>query len=50
MQLHKIRGGDKEQLEKGEYTICVGISLGNRWFTTENIIELIRWSLKIQQR
>ena len=46
MQLHKIRGVNKQDLEDCKYTICVGVSLGNRWFTTENIIGLIRWSLE----
>ena len=46
MNLHKIRGGNKEDLENKKYTLSVGISLGNKWFTTENIIELIKWSLQ----
>lgn len=46
MQLHKIRGGDKESLEAKLYNIGVGISLGNKWFTAANIVELINWSLK----
>ncbi len=45
MQLYKIRGGTVEDLEAKKYNIGVGISLGNKWFTVENIIELIRWSL-----
>ncbi len=50
MELHRIRGGTKEALESKEYTIGVGISLGNKWFTTENIIALIRWSLSYTRR
>lgn len=46
MELHKIRGGSKEALENKEYNICVGISLGNKWFTPENIVSLIEWSLQ----
>lgn len=45
MKLHKIRGGSLGSLESREYNICVGISLGNKWFTPENILELIKWSL-----
>lgn len=46
MELHTIRGGDKVALEEKRYNLGVGVSLGNRWFTTENIIGLIRWSLR----
>lgn len=45
MQLYNIRGGDKKDLENKKYTIGVGISLGNKWFTVENIMELIKWAL-----
>lgn len=45
MQLHKIRGGNIQDLENKKYNIGVGISLGNKWFTVPNIIGLIRWSL-----
>lgn len=46
MQLHLIRGGSKENLENKQYNIGVGISLGNKWFTIENIVELVKWSLQ----
>ncbi|TSC55200.1 MAG: Uncharacterized protein LiPW30_666 [Parcubacteria group bacterium LiPW_30] len=46
MELHKIRGGNIIDLENKQYNIGVGISLGNKWFTTENIIEEIRWALQ----
>lgn len=45
MELHSIRGGTNEELENKTYTIGVGISLGNKWFTPENIVESIRWAL-----
>lgn len=45
MELRMIRGGTKDQLQDKKYNIGVGISLGNKWFTPENIIELVRWSL-----
>lgn len=46
MRLHKIRGGNREELAAGAYTICVGISLGDKWFTPENIAGLVGWSLE----
>lgn len=45
MQTYKIRGGTKEDLEAQKYNLGVGISLGNKWFTVPNIIELIRFCL-----
>lgn len=50
MQLYKARGGTKEALEAKEYNLGVGISLGNKWFTVPNIIELIRFSLAYTRR
>jgi len=46
MELHRVRGGNQEALENKEYNICVGISLGNKWFTPKNIVGLIEWSLE----
>lgn len=46
MNLFSIRSGSKEELESKEYNIGVGISLGNKWFTPENILGLVQWSLK----
>ncbi len=46
MNLHSMRGGTAEELESKQYRIGVGISLGNKWFTPENIVESIRWALK----
>ncbi len=45
MQLYRIRGGNEEDLERKKYTIGVGISLGNKWFTVENIVNLTTWAL-----
>lgn len=45
MQIYTIRGGTLEDLEAKRYTIGVGISLGNKWFTPENIVELTKWAL-----
>ena len=46
MKLYKIRGGNEEELNAKAYNIGVGISLGNKWFSAENILGLIEWSLE----
>lgn len=46
MKLYSVRGGNKEELKNRQYNIGVGISLGNKWFTVENIVELVKWSLQ----
>lgn len=45
MELHCIRGGSLSELANKNYVIGVGISLGNKWFTPENIVELVQWAL-----
>ncbi len=45
MVLHNIRGGSESELYSKRYNIGVGVSLGNKWFTTENTVGLIQWSL-----
>lgn len=46
MKLYSIRGGTKDELYSNKYNIGVGISLGSRWFTADNIMGLIEWSLQ----
>ena len=46
MRLYKIRGGSEESLLQKHYNIGVGISLGNKWFSAENIVGLVEWSLE----
>lgn len=46
MEFQSIRSGTKEALESKQYNIGVGISLGNKWFTVENILGLVKWSLE----
>lgn len=46
MQLYKIRGGDQESLTQKKYNIGVGISLGNKWYTVDNIVAQVKWSLE----
>ncbi len=45
MELQTIRNGSIDKLRNKEYTLSIGISLGNKWFTVENTIELIKWCL-----
>ena len=46
MQLQNIRGGNRQELQDRHYQIGVGISLGSKWFSVENITELVKWSLQ----
>ncbi len=46
MKLHSIRGGNTTEMYEKAYNLAVPISLGNRWFTTDRIIDLIRYSLQ----
>ena len=46
MEFRSIRSGTKEALESKHYNIGVGISLGNKWFTPENIAQLVKWALQ----
>jgi tRNA-dependent cyclodipeptide synthase len=46
MQLYSIKGGTEEELLAKKYQIGVGISMGNKWFTVDNIQGLVEWSLK----
>lgn len=50
MELYGIFGGTKEDLESRAYNIGVGISLGNKWFTIENTLGLIKWALKYTRK
>ncbi len=45
MRLYSIRGGNKQSLYNREYTIGIGISLGNKWFRPENVFSLVQWAL-----
>ncbi|MDB5264865.1 MAG: hypothetical protein JWN64_436 [Parcubacteria group bacterium] len=46
MQLQRIRCGNQDAFDNKEYNIGIGISLGNKWFSIENIIEATKWSLE----
>jgi len=41
-----VRGGTIEEVKAKKFNIYIGISLGNKWFTEENIKEQILWGLK----
>ncbi|MBR9704328.1 hypothetical protein GOV12_02870 [Candidatus Pacearchaeota archaeon] len=36
-----IRGSTKEEVKSNKFNIYIGISLGNKWFTKDNIGEYI---------
>ncbi len=44
LNLYEIRGGNRTDLEQKKYNIGIGISLGNKWFTIENIVEAVKWA------
>ena len=46
MRLHAIRGGKIEDLEARKFNIGVGVSLGSKWFTSEHIVEQVKWALQ----
>lgn len=45
VKLQQIRSGCEEELENKKYNLGIGISLGSKWHTLSNIIQLIKWSL-----
>jgi tRNA-dependent cyclodipeptide synthase len=45
MKLYSIHGGTEQELINKAYNIGVGVSLGNKWFTIENTLEIIKWAL-----
>jgi tRNA-dependent cyclodipeptide synthase len=45
MQIKETQGISKESVLNKEHNIWVGISLGNKYFTKENIEEYIKWAL-----
>lgn len=46
MIIKKYLNTTKEEVESKEFNIWIGISLGNRYFTKENIKEYILWALE----
>jgi tRNA-dependent cyclodipeptide synthase len=45
MQLHIVRGGTREDVLAKKYNIAIGISIGNKWFTPENVRDAVVWAL-----
>jgi tRNA-dependent cyclodipeptide synthase len=45
MRIDNYLNTTKQDIENRNFNIWVGISLGNKWFTQENIKEYILWSL-----
>jgi len=45
MKIKTYLNTTKEEVESKKYNIWVGISLGNKYFTQENIEEFIKWAL-----
>jgi tRNA-dependent cyclodipeptide synthase len=41
-----IRGASTEEILNRKFNFYLGISLGNKWFVKENILEYLLWSLK----
>lgn len=46
MRIDNYLNTTREDIENKNFNIWVGISLGNKWFTKENIKEYILWSLE----
>ena len=46
VEIKRVLGGTKEDIESNKYNIWVGISLGNKSFTKELIKEYIEYALK----
>ncbi|MBI2624332.1 tRNA-dependent cyclodipeptide synthase [Candidatus Parcubacteria bacterium] len=46
MRIAKYLNTTKEEVESKKFNIWIGVSLGNRYFTKENIEKYIRWALE----
>ena len=44
--MKKLFNTSKEEIESKKYNIFIGISLGNKWFSKENLQEYLKWALK----
>jgi len=45
-----IRKADSSEILNKEHNIYLGISLGNKWFTKENMREYLHWALKYTKK
>jgi tRNA-dependent cyclodipeptide synthase len=50
MELINIKGGSEDVLNNKGYIIGVGISLGNKWFSVDNILDSIKWALRFSKK
>ncbi len=46
MKIQKTFNTTKEEIESKKFNIFIGISLGNKWFTKENLREYLNWALE----
>lgn len=46
MRLYTVRGGTREDVLAKKYNISIGISIGNKWFTPENVRDAVVWALQ----
>jgi len=50
VKINRLIGATEEEVNSRKFNIFIGISLGNKWFTKENIKEYILWSLDKTRR
>lgn len=46
MKIQKTFNTTKKEIESKKFNIVIGISLGNKWFTKENLREYLNWALE----
>lgn len=46
MKIKKTFNTTKKEIESKKFNIVIGISLGNKWFTKENLQSYLDWALK----
>ena len=46
MRIQKIINTSLEEIKSKKYNIYIGISLGNKWFSKENLEKYMNWSLE----
>jgi len=46
MEIRKTFNTTKKEIKSKKFNIFIGISLGNKWFTKENLREYLNWALK----
>jgi tRNA-dependent cyclodipeptide synthase len=46
LKITRVYGGNEQAVVERKHNILIAISLGNKWFTKENLKEYIEWALK----